>query len=104
MTKQDVEDHRCADGSGHHPNPPALTEQHHLHGKKRHGGKDETKFGQDYQDKAEEGDAVTITGFTDRVYKKSPEEQILRGLEGGRAIRLTKVGYLIKPTLDDYLS
>lgn len=43
----------------------------------------------------EENDPVKITGFTDRVYMKAPDSVILRGLEGGRALELTKVGIIL---------
>jgi len=42
-------------------------------------------------EKLENGEEVKIVGFTDRVYKKSPDECVLKGLADGRSILLTKV-------------
>ena len=43
------------------------------------------------KEKVEERDEVRITGFTDRLYQSAPDEVTLRGLEGGRCLKLTKV-------------
>ncbi|XP_059080015.1 uncharacterized protein LOC131878133 [Tigriopus californicus] len=40
--------------------------------------------------KKEEADEVKLSSFADRVYQKSPDSVVLRGLQGGRALTLTK--------------
>ena len=39
----------------------------------------------------EENDPVRVTGFTDRVYQGAPDKCVLKGLQGGRSLELTKV-------------
>ena len=53
---------------------------------------DKTQGGKEVE---ETGEVVRITGFTDRVYLKAPDDCELKGLEGGRALKLTKVSSFI---------
>ena len=49
---------------------------------------DKTQGGKEVE---ETNDVVRVTGFTDRVYQAAPDKCVLRGLEGGRSLELTKV-------------
>ena len=43
------------------------------------------------KEKEEGREEIRITGFTDRLYQRAPDEVTLGGLEGGRCLKLTKV-------------
>ena len=43
------------------------------------------------KEKLEDREVVKVAEFTDRVYKNSPNSCVLKGLEGGRTIKLEKV-------------
>ncbi len=56
------------------------------------------------KEKVEAAEMVKVDRFTDRVYKDAPDACIIKGLTGGRALTLTKVGMKLKANLFVFFS